>query len=39
MTANGNDENKCLETKAILDKCAGLAFKMVNAAPADKWVY
>jgi hypothetical protein len=35
MTANGNDENKCLDTKNILEKCAKIAFKMVNAAPAD----
>ena len=39
MIANGNDENKCLDSKAVLDKCAGLAFKMVNSAPADQWVY
>jgi len=39
MVANGNDENKCLGPKGILDKCAGLAFKMVNSAPADQWVY
>ena len=39
MVANGNDENKCLGPKGILDKCAGLAFKMVNSAAADQWVY
>ena len=39
MTANGNDENKCLGPKGILDKCAGIAFKMVNAAPDSDWVY
>jgi hypothetical protein len=39
MSANGNDENKCLESKAILDKCAGAAFKTVNAAGAGNWVY
>ena len=39
MAANGNDENKCLEPKGILDKCAAIAFKMVNSAPADQWVY
>ena len=39
MTANGNDENKCLESKGILDKCAALAFKTVNGAGAGEWVY
>lgn len=39
MAANGNDENKCLDTKALLDKCAGKAFKEVNAAGAGNWVY
>lgn len=39
MTANGNDENKCLETKGILDKCAGAAFKTVNSAGPGKHVY
>ena len=39
MTANGNDENKCLETKGILEKCAALAFKEVNSAGPGKWVY
>ena len=39
MAANGNDENKCLETKNIPDKCAAAAFKMVNSAGAGKWVY
>ena len=31
MTANAFDENKCLESKGILDKCASKAFKDVNA--------
>lgn len=31
MNANNYDENKCLPTKAILDKCAAGAFKTVNA--------
>jgi hypothetical protein len=39
MTANGNDENKCLETKGVLDKCAALAFKKVNSAGAGNFVY
>ena len=39
MGANGNDENKCLESKGILDKCAALAFKEVNGAGPGKWVY
>ena len=39
MGANGNDENKCLESKGILDKCAGIAFKEVNSAGPGKWVY
>ena len=39
MAANGNDENKCLGPKKILDKCAALAFKMVNSAKSDEWVY
>ena len=39
MGANGNDENKCLEPKGVLDKCAALAFKEVNNAGAGKWVY
>ena len=39
MAANGNDENKCLEPKGVLDKCAGAAFKVVNSAGAGKWVY
>ena len=39
MAANGNDENKCLESKGVLDKCAGAAFKTVNAAGAGNWVY
>ena len=39
MSANNNDENKCLEPKGILDKCAGKAFKEVNSAGPGKWVY
>ena len=39
MGANGNDENKCLEPKGALDKCAAAAFKVVNGAGAGKWVY
>ena len=39
MSANANDENKCLESKGVLDKCAGAAFKEVNSAGAGKWVY
>ena len=39
MTANGNDENKCLEPKGILDKCAAASFKTVNGAGAGNWVY
>ena len=37
MAAHGFDENKCLETKGILDKCAGKAFKKVNAEP--EWIF
>lgn len=33
MNANNYDENKCLPSKAILDKCAAAAFKNVNANP------
>ena len=33
MTANDFNENKCLDTKAVLDKCAAGAFKKVNANP------
>ena len=39
MTANGNDENKCMPTKLILDKCAALAFKEVNSAGKGNFVY
>lgn len=39
MTANGNDENRCLESKGILDKCAGKAFREVNMAGAGNWVF
>ena len=39
MHANGNNENACLPSKGILDKCAALAFKEVNGAGAGKWVY
>ena len=31
MSANNFDENQCLPTKGILDKCAQGAFKMVNS--------
>ena len=31
MAANGFVEDKCLETKGILDKCASAAFKKVNS--------
>ena len=31
MAANDFNENNCLETKGVLDKCAALAFKKVNA--------
>ena len=31
MAANNYDENKCLDTMRILDKCAGAAFKKVNS--------
>ena len=37
MAANNYDENKCLHTKGILDKCAALAFKKVNAEP--EWIF
>jgi hypothetical protein len=37
MTANNYDENRCLETKNILDKCAGKAIKKVNAEP--EWIF
>jgi hypothetical protein len=37
MTANNYDENKCLETKGVLDKCAGKAFKKVNSEP--EWIF
>ena len=39
MSANNNDENKCLETKGILDKCAAAAFRTVNLAGVGNWVY
>lgn len=31
MNANNYDENKCLPTKIIVDKCAAAAFKKVNS--------
>ena len=31
MSANDFNENKCLESKKILDKCAAGAFANVNA--------
>ncbi len=37
MTANNYDENKCLETKGILDKCSSLAFKKSNAEA--EWIF
>ena len=37
MSLNNFDENKCLETKGILDKCAALAFKKVNSEP--EWMF
>ena len=39
MAANAGDENKCLDTKGILEKCSGVAFSTVNAAGAGKWVF
>ena len=39
MGANGNDENKCLEPKGYLEKCAATAFKTVNSAGAGNWLY
>jgi len=33
MAANDYNENKCLETKKILDKSSSLAFKKVNENP------
>mmetsp|Transcript_925 Transcript_925/g.802 ORF Transcript_925/g.802 Transcript_925/m.802 type:complete len:92 (-) Transcript_925:48-323(-) len=37
MSANDNDENKCLPTKKALDICAADAFEQVNTDP--KWVF
>ena len=37
MNANNYDENKCLPTKMILDKCAANSFKKVNAEP--EWIF
>lgn len=37
MNANNYDENKCLPTKNILDKCAANSFKKVNAEP--EWIF
>jgi hypothetical protein len=37
MNANNYDENKCLPTKIILDKCAARSFKKVNAEP--EWIF
>ena len=34
MAANDFNENKCLETKGVLDKCASKAFKLVNESPS-----
>mmetsp|Transcript_5529 Transcript_5529/g.9429 ORF Transcript_5529/g.9429 Transcript_5529/m.9429 type:complete len:92 (+) Transcript_5529:51-326(+) len=33
MTANDFNENNCLPTKGIVDKCAAAAFKNVNSDP------
>ena len=33
MTANNFNENACLQSKGILDKCAAAAFKEVNSNP------
>eukprot|EP00345_Euplotes_harpa_P006627 CAMPEP_0168321286 /NCGR_PEP_ID=MMETSP0213-20121227/2180_1 /TAXON_ID=151035 /ORGANISM="Euplotes harpa, Strain FSP1.4" /LENGTH=89 /DNA_ID=CAMNT_0008322907 /DNA_START=26 /DNA_END=292 /DNA_ORIENTATION=- len=35
MTKNDNDENKCSQTKRILDVCSADAFAKVNTDP--KW--
>ncbi|CDW71580.1 UNKNOWN [Stylonychia lemnae] len=37
MSLNNYDENKCLVTKGILDKCAASAFKKVNSEP--EWIF
>ena len=37
MTANDFNENKCLQPKGVLDKCAAKAFKEVNSNP--EWVF
>ena len=37
MTANNYDENKCLESKGFVDRCASLAFKKVNSEP--EWIF
>ena len=37
MNANSNDENKCLDSKKVLDKCSFAAFNEVNTDP--KWVF
>eukprot|EP00347_Sterkiella_histriomuscorum_P022361 403330754 len=37
MGLNNNDENKCLTTKNILDKCSAAAFKKVNSEP--EWIF
>ena len=39
MSANGNDENFCLDSKAVLDKCADGAFRKVNTAGPGNFVY
>ena len=33
MAENDFNENNCLETKGIMDKCAAAAFKKVNSDP------
>ena len=37
MSKHDNDENQCIDTKKILDSCAGDAFSKVNTDP--KWVF
>lgn len=39
MSANGFDENKCLESKNALDLVAANAFREVNSAGAGNWVF
>ena len=37
MTANDFNENNCLPTKNVLEKCASKAFKVVNSNP--EWIF